>query len=43
MASSQERLAADAWPNVAAWEIGNEPDLFWNYENAATFAARNAE
>ncbi len=34
-----ERLATDAWPNVAAWEIGNEPDLFWTHDNAATYAA----
>ncbi len=34
-----ERLAADAWPNVAAWEIGNEPDLFWTNDLAATHAA----
>ena len=34
-----ERLAFDAWPNVAAWEIGNEPDLFWTRDNAATYAS----
>lgn len=34
-----ERLAFNAWPNVAAWEIGNEPDLFWTNDNAATYAA----
>ncbi|MEI6861850.1 MAG: hypothetical protein WCL04_06310, partial [Verrucomicrobiota bacterium] len=34
-----ERLAYDAWPNVAAWEIGNEPDLFWTSDNAATYAS----
>ncbi len=34
-----ERLAIDAWPNVAAWEIGDEPDLFWTADNAETYAA----
>ena len=37
--SYAERLAIDAWPNVAAWEIDNEPDLFWTADNAGTYAA----
>jgi len=34
-----ERFAIDTWPNVSAWEIGNEPDLFWTLDNAGTYAA----
>ncbi len=34
-----ERLAFNTWPDVAAWEIGGEPDLFWNNELAATYVA----